>query len=248
MKQNRLPIPAGWRLFFRDIQRRVQTSLTSPATKLGFLVFLIILFSRDEFSFSITVGGSTSVFKHTRGGTDSDPAMMATLPSLASYAAPEREWTAKQLAQLDYVKQYQHIALQEMRASGIPASITLAQGLLESGTGKSTLATRNNNHFGIKCFSKQCSKGHCSNHSDDHHKDFFRNFENVEESYAAHSRLLKKQRYRSLFSLDGTDYRGWARGLSKAGYATDPRYADKLIRMIEDLGLHHLDRVTQRAR
>jgi len=130
-----------------------------------------------------------------------------------------------------------------MATHGIPASITLAQGLLESGTGRSTLARKNNNHFGIKCFSKKCRKGHCSNHSDDHHKDFFRTFESPEESYREHSKVLMKSRYKFLFDLSKTDYKKWSHGLRKAGYATDPRYGDKLIRMIEDLELWRYDRL-----
>ena len=129
----------------------------------------------------------------------------------------------------------------EMERHGIPVSITLAQGLLESNIGQSRLALENNNHFGIKCFSKSCKKGHCTNFNDDHHKDFFRKFSSVEESYAAHSKVLEKDRYRSLFRLKSNDYKGWARGLRKAGYATDPRYADKLIRIIEDLELYQFD-------
>jgi len=135
------------------------------------------------------------------------------------------------------------VALAEMETHGIPASITLAQGLLESGTGRSTLARKNHNHFGIKCFSKKCRKGHCSNHSDDHHKDFFRIFENPEESFRAHSRVLLKDRYKPLFRLRITDYKGWSHGLRKAGYATDPRYGDKLVRMIEDLELWRYDQL-----
>ena len=131
----------------------------------------------------------------------------------------------------------------EMDKYGIPASITLAQGLLESNVGESKLATRNNNHFGMKCFSKSCSKGHCSNFTDDSHKDFFRIYKSAWESFRAHSLLLKQSsRYQPLFQLKSNDYKGWARGLKKAGYATDPKYAEKIINLIEDLDLHQYDR------
>ena len=150
----------------------------------------------------------------------------------------QREKRRKQLA---YVSTYQTLAAKEMSTYRIPSSITLAQGLLESNVGESRLARENNNHFGIKCFSKRCAKGHCTNFNDDHHKDFFRKFQTVEESFAAHSKLLQKDRYQKLFRLKTTDYKGWARGLKKAGYATDPRYADKLIRIIEDLELYQYD-------
>lgn len=151
-------------------------------------------------------------------------------------------WTAKQKRQLQYVQRFQKTAVAEMERFGIPASITLAQGLLETDAGKSPLATKNNNHFGIKCFSKKCKKGHCSNFSDDSHKDFFRAYSTAWESYRAHSQMLaSSKRYKHLRELDRSDYNGWAFGLQKAGYATDKRYAEKLITLIEELGLHKLD-------
>lgn len=155
----------------------------------------------------------------------------------------KKKWTAKQLRQLKYVDRYAKVAQAEMTKYGIPASITLAQGLLESNIGTSTLAKKNNNHFGIKCFSRNCSKGHCSNFSDDSHKDFFRIYANSWESYRAHSLLLKNnKRYSSLFKLRRTDYKNWAKGLKKAGYATDKTYAEKLIRLIDELDLHKYDK------
>lgn len=151
------------------------------------------------------------------------------------------EQLAKRRRQQAYVKKYAALAIKEMHTHHVPASITLAQGLLESNIGQSKLAKQNNNHFGIKCFSKKCRKGHCSNFNDDHHKDFFRKFVDVEESFAAHSKLLQKERYGKLFKLDITDYEGWAHGLKKAGYATDPKYGFKLIRIIENLDLYQYD-------
>lgn len=142
----------------------------------------------------------------------------------------------------DYVERFAPVAIAEMRKYGIPASVTLAQALLESNAGDSQLATRSNNHFGIKCFSKSCKKGHCVNFSDDSHKDFFIRYTNVWGSYRAHSELLQgKNAYRALFNLAPADYRAWARGLSKAGYATDKRYAEKLIALIENLELQQYD-------
>lgn len=143
--------------------------------------------------------------------------------------------------QLAYIKTYSSIAREQMRKHGIPASITLAQGLLESNMGESRLAKENNNHFGIKCFSNSCNKGHCTNFSDDSHKDFFRKFDSVAESYHAHSALLKKPRYRGLYQLARNDYRGWAKGLKRAGYATDRSYDAKLIHLIENLELYKFD-------
>lgn len=148
---------------------------------------------------------------------------------------------AKKDKQLAYVSTYKDVAIKEMEKYGIPASITLAQGILESNMGQSKLATRNNNHFGIKCFSRSCRKGHCSNFTDDSHKDFFRKYSNVWDSYRAHSSLLQGKRYKHLAKLGTSNYRDWAHGLKKAGYATDKRYAEKLIRYIEDLELDQYD-------
>ena len=143
--------------------------------------------------------------------------------------------------QHSYVRRFAHVAMSEMEQFGIPASITLAQGLLESQAGNSPLAKEANNHFGIKCFSKKCKKGHCRNFSDDHHKDFFRKYPSAWESYRAHSLFLQKDRYKHLLALGKTDYKNWAHGLKKAGYATDPKYAQKLIRLIEGLDLSKYD-------
>lgn len=141
-----------------------------------------------------------------------------------------------------YVSRYAPVAKIEQNLYGIPTSITLAQGLLESDAGGSRLAKRNNNHFGIKCFSRTCAKGHCANFTDDSHKDFFRVYKSAWESYRAHSLFLQKDRYKHLLKLEPTDYKAWAKGLSKAGYATDKRYADKLINLIEALNLHQYDK------
>ena len=141
----------------------------------------------------------------------------------------------------DYVKRFSPVAVAEMKKYGIPASITLAQGLLESDAGQSRLAVNNHNHFGIKCFARNCKPGHCSNHSDDSHKDFFRKYKSDWESYRAHSLFLQRSRYQHLRKIPSTDYKSWAKGLSKAGYATDKKYADKLITLIENMKLHKFD-------
>lgn len=154
----------------------------------------------------------------------------------------EKARQKKREKQLKYVAKYEKIARKEMEKFGIPASITLAQGLLESNAGESRLATKNKNHFGIKCFSRSCKKGHCSNFTDDSHKDFFRKYNNTWESFRAHSLLLKNKRYRGLYKYPKSDYKNWARGLKKAGYATDKHYAEKLINTIEYLGLQKYDR------
>ncbi len=146
----------------------------------------------------------------------------------------------KNQAYLDYIDQYKSLAMKHQKEYGIPASITLAQGLLESGAGRSVLARKSNNHFGIKCHSDW--KGKRVYHDDDKKDDCFRKYDNPEESYEDHSKFLKRRRYASLFELKITDYRGWAKGLKACGYATDKSYANKLIQTIELYELYRYDR------
>ncbi len=151
-----------------------------------------------------------------------------------------------------YIDKYKDIAIAEMERAGIPASIKLAQGLLESGAGSSTLAKRANNHFGIKCGSQW--KGKTYYKEDDDYdadgkliKSCFRSYRNADASYIAHSEFLrdpnKNYRYGFLFRLDPRDYKAWAKGLKKAGYATSPTYATNLINIIERHKLNRFDRM-----
>lgn len=139
----------------------------------------------------------------------------------------------------EYVAQWQEVAVHAMKEHGIPASITLAQGLLESGNGNSELAREARNHFGIKCTPDWT--GGKSYHDDDRKNDCFRKYKDAADSYEDHARFLQRPRYAALFELRTTDYKGWAHGLKKAGYATDPRYPQKLIDLIERYELHKLD-------
>jgi hypothetical protein len=139
-----------------------------------------------------------------------------------------------------YIEKYASVAVSEMHRSGVPASITLAQGLLESAAGESVLATKANNHFGIKCHSDW--KGKKTYKDDDKENECFRVYPNASASFRDHSDFLRYQdRYKSLFDLEPTDYKAWAKGLKKAGYATDRQYADKLIKLIEDYELYRYD-------
>ncbi len=140
----------------------------------------------------------------------------------------------------EYIDTYKDLAIKEMKRVGIPASITMAQGILESGNGNSTLARKSNNHFGIKCHSDW--NGKRVYHDDDAKGECFRKYKTVYESYIDHSEfLVGKKRYASLFELKITNYKGWAKGLKKAGYATDPKYAHHLIDIIEKHKLYLLD-------
>lgn len=140
-----------------------------------------------------------------------------------------------------YIDKYSALAVAEMYRSGVPASITLAQGLLESGNGRSELALKSNNHFGIKCHNNWT--GGRVYHDDDAKGECFRKYNHPYESYRDHSDFLRyRDRYKFLFDYKVTDYKSWAYGLKKAGYATDPAYPKKLIKLIEDYDLHIYDR------
>jgi LysM repeat protein len=146
----------------------------------------------------------------------------------------------RQFSREEYIQKYYQLAISEMERSGIPASITLAQGCWESQNGNSILATEGNNHFGIKCKSEW--KGKKIYHDDDAKGECFRKYVHAEASYIDHSNfLMAGSRYSFLFQLDPKDYTGWARGLKQAGYATDPGYAERLIKIIEDFKLYVYD-------
>lgn len=141
---------------------------------------------------------------------------------------------------LSYIEQYKAVAVEEMKRSGIPASVTLAQGIYESGAGSSRLAREANNHFGIKCKSEWT--GATIRHTDDLRNECFRKYLTATDSYRDHSEFLRtRSHYAFLFQLDAGDYRGWVYGLKRAGYATSPRYPEALLRLIETYRLDQYD-------
>ncbi len=156
--------------------------------------------------------------------------------SFALPAQPQRKTTPQ-----EYIETYKNDAVKDMMLTGVPASITLAQGILESESGNSTLAREANNHFGIKCHNDW--RGERIYKDDDAKDECFRKYPDVIASYNDHSRFLRERsRYAFLFDYKTSDYKAWARGLKKAGYATNPKYADHLIRIIEQHHLHQYDR------
>lgn len=162
-------------------------------------------------------------------------ALLGVLVTFALGASAQQPTT-----RAEYIERYAPLAVEQQTLYGIPASITLAQGLLESANGNSRLAKEANNHFGIKCGSFW--SGESIRHDDDALQECFRAYSSVEESYIDHSLiLLERKWYRPLFDLDPKDYKAWAHGLKKAGYATNPRYADLLIKIIEDNELYRYD-------
>ncbi|WP_276089256.1 glucosaminidase domain-containing protein [Pedobacter sp. JY14-1] len=145
----------------------------------------------------------------------------------------------KSMTTMNYIETFKAVAIQEMNMAGIPASITLAQGIIESGSGNSDLARYANNHFGIKCTSDWKGKGYYKD--DDQKDDCFRVYKDARESFRDHSEFLKRKRYSALFELDKNDYRNWAYGLKAAGYATNPKYPDLLINVIDKYQLYQYD-------
>jgi len=147
---------------------------------------------------------------------------------------------------LDYIEKYAALAVQEMHKYKIPASITLAQGILESGNGRSELATKSNNHFGIKCHTSW--EGERVYHDDDEKGECFRKYVYVETSYNDHSLFLtERKRYAFLFKYGIRDYKSWAYGLRKAGYATDRKYPAKLLKIIRDYELYEFDKIKKKT-
>lgn len=236
----------------------------------GFLWKLVILMGlgylvwSDKFSMTVSLNDQMITGKSVKTSLLSlVPGKQNELPELSSFKletgrrekrkevnctakdAPRQEVnklpdTEKTIRMKSYVDRFAPVAIAEMHRTGIPASIILAQGLLESNAGASGLAQKANNHFGMKCFSKNCWKGHCINYADDTHKDFFIKYSNAWLSFREHSEMLKKKpRYATLFH--SSDYRQWATGLTIAGYATDQQYRTKLISLIQTLRLDQYD-------
>ena len=225
-----------------------------PWFKLAVLAGLAFLFFKKEFSLNINMTPSEAgvIMLNEEDNRPAHAAQMSVrvpaTPTTAPAAPAQRANpflavagdSEKTRRYKQYVQRFGKIAQQEMETYGVPASIKIAQGLLESDAGNSRLARQNNNHFGIKCFSRTCSKGHCSNFSDDSHKDFFRKYESAWESYRSHSQLLVNGKYKELLA-HGTDYVAWAQGLKRIGYATAKHYDQKLIEIIERYQLTYLD-------
>ena len=158
---------------------------------------------------------------------------------LVGYACFAQAQRSRQTRE-EYIVRYKNLAVKQMKESGIPASIILAQACLESGDGNSRLATEANNHFGIKCHNTWT--GARIFHDDDAKQECFRKYDSPEGSFSDHSDFLRyRDRYKFLFDLQPTDYEAWAKGLKQAGYATNPHYADQLIKIIEDYKLYKYD-------
>ena len=192
--------------------------------KIAFLFIGIFLFS------SCTARKKSGSISSRQARRNNHSVQKANAAAIAGYAP---------LTSLQYIDRYKGIAIQQMNSYGIPASITLAQGLFESGSGNGELARVANNHFGIKCTSDWTGKSYYKD--DDNVNDCFRVYDKPEDSFRDHSNFLKKKNYAKLFELDKNDYQGWAYGLKKAGYATNPNYPVLLLNIIQKYNLHQYD-------
>ncbi|SHH02940.1 flagellum-specific peptidoglycan hydrolase FlgJ [Winogradskyella wandonensis] len=179
------------------------------------------------------------VTKKEKSKTKTEEVIIKDKPVEEKPTAPVTKSSRKRTSVDVYIDTYSAIAMSEMRTSKIPASITLAQGILESGSGNGRLAKEANNHFGIKCHGW---KGEKIYHDDDRSQECFRKYKEASTSYKDHSDfLVGRKRYAGLFNLKPDDYKGWARGLRAAGYATDRKYPEKLISLIERYELYKYD-------
>ncbi len=228
--------------FFKKTQFAPNT-ISVPWFKLIFVGLVAFIVFKKDLSFFVNMNppGSAAATKNDLTYNGLGPAQTVSLPSKLSNPFADAAGDSKKDKRIkSYIRRFKDIALSEKEKFGIPASVKMAQAILESNAGSSSLATRNNNHFGIKCFSKKCRKGHCANFNDDHHKDFFRKYESAWESWRSHSEMIVGGRYKKLVGY-GNDYRSWASGLKILGHATDKRYTEKLIGTIETYRLDLLD-------
>ena len=208
--------------------------------KLFFLIFFVLLFMSCSSSRKIS---SSKKKKETI--TESPYKTVAPVKQVQHVKKLQKSNKSLNKYSLQYIKRYAPIAVSEMHKYNVPASITLAQGILESGNGRSQLASKSNNHFGIKCHTGW--KGAKVYHDDDEKGECFRKYKYVESSYEDHSQFLSgRRRYASLFKLKKTDYKGWSKGLKKAGYATDKNYPKKLIKIIETYELYEFDKIREK--
>jgi flagellum-specific peptidoglycan hydrolase FlgJ len=230
-----------YRIFLKPFNKFKLEQNKIPIFRIAIISIGIILISQKNISFSFNLSDAAAMIAKPEKTTIYDVNGESPEVKKINEYAPISADKLDRYSPEDYIKRFKDMAISEMKKYGVPASITLAQGLVESRAGNSRLAVQNNNHFGIKCFSKKCAKGHCTNHFDDNHKDFFRKYKSTWESFRAHSSLLQKDRYKKLKSYK-KDYKKWAKGLKEAGYATDKKYDQKIIKTIKKYKLYQYDK------
>jgi len=231
--------------YFSQLSRHLPKIKTLPWLKIGVLLLTSFLLFKKDMKFNVALKAPIAGLLDDQETTSSNVAVAQTVAyksktSKNAYAPMAAKDLNTQRA-YDFIREYSPLAIEEMHRTGIPASIKIAQALVESHAGNSRLAKNNNNFFGIKCFSKNCKKGHCTNATDDHHKDFFRKYTSAKASWSHHSSILTQGRYKKL-SRHKKNYKKWAAGLKAAGYATDKSYDKKLISVIKKYSLDKLDK------
>lgn len=229
---------------FHNLTTGLFENMKVPWFKLALVVMVAYVLMYKDMHFNVALKAPLAAIIGDDEEEDDKDYMAQTIAYDDRGSNPYAPVSSKHLTSAEtqkFIKDYSPLAIKEMNKFGVPASIKMAQALIESRAGKSRLARNNNNFFGIKCFSKKCKKGHCTNATDDHHKDFFRKFENDWGSWRAHSKLLSQGRYKPLHKY-GKDYKQWAKGLRRVGYATDKSYDKKLINIIKKYKLYKLDK------
>ncbi len=230
-----------------DLTEQFPKLKTFPWLKIGILVLTAFVLLKKDMKFNIALKAPLAGISDDFDQQNSSTAVAQTVAYRPGASTNGNAYAPVGAADLhdkrtrDFIREYAPLAIEDMHKSGVPASIKIAQALVESRAGTSKLAVNNNNFFGIKCFSKNCRKGHCTNATDDHHKDFFRKYTSPKGSWTHHSQILTAGRYKKLKSY-GKNYKKWATGLKKAGYATDKNYDKKLISVIKKYQLDKLDR------
>ncbi len=210
-----------------------------PWYKVAVLGLAVFILTKKDMQFNVS-------FKSPLAAMDDEQRAGSTAASLANFTANQNSLAPAGLSELqkkktkDFIQQYKEVAIAEMNSSGVPASIKMAQAIVESRSGTSRLAVQSNNFFGMKCKTK-CLGCTCRNYGDDTKFDMFRVFDSPAESWKEHTKLLSISRYSKL-QKHGKDYKKWALGLKNAGYATDKKYDKKLINIIETYQLYKLDK------
>ena len=231
----RLTIALKHRLFV--LWKKHLGAVEIPWFKLAILALAAYVLLVKDMQFNVALQAPLSIIGTDRNGGGGD----AQSAAYKSELAPASASMIQNKKAKAFIKQYAPVAVDEMKKYGVPASIKMAQAMIESRAGQSKLALQSNNHFGIKCKAK-CLGCTCRNYADDGQYDMFRVFESPIESWRVHSELLQIDRYKKL-QVHEMDYRKWAEGLKKAGYATDKNYAKKLIEVIEKYKLYKLDKL-----
>jgi len=225
--------------FFKMLDKLFE-DVEVPWLKIIAILLIGYIVLKKDFQFNVAFNSPFSMFTEEPENKEGYAQAAAFNTFETNPYAPVSANSLQEKQAIAFINKYKETAIAEMKKFGIPASIKMAQALIESRAGQSRLAVNNNNYFGIKCFSSSCKKGHCTNATDDHHKDFFRKYKDADESWRAHSSLISQGRYANLSNF-GTDYKKWAVGLKNAGYATDKNYDKKLINTIEKYRLYQLD-------